>query len=116
MRKLIKKTLLVVVLMISVNVGTGLWLQHQVTLSLTTESALQHVEVDLALMMASEARMERSMTELGGNAKEIFAQSMAQVIQINYPPLSFCCSGGLEVQAFNSDCDRRVDFRLLSNV
>ncbi|MHB1731205.1 MAG: methyl-accepting chemotaxis protein [Leptospirillum sp.] len=82
MRKLIKKTLLVVVLMLSVNIGTGLWLQHQVTLSLTTESALQHVAVDLALMMASEARMERSMTELGGNAKESFAQSMAQVIQM----------------------------------
>ena len=69
MRKLIKKTVLIVVLMLSLNIGTGLWLQHQVTLSLKTESALQHVAVDLALMMSSEARMERSMTELGEDPK-----------------------------------------------
>ena len=82
MRKLIKKTFLIVVLMLSLNIGTGLWLQHQVTLSLTTESALQHVAVDLALMMASEARMERSMTELGEDPETNFAQSIAHVIQM----------------------------------
>jgi len=82
MRKLIKKTVLIVILMLSLNIGTGLWLQHQVTLSLTTESALQHVAVDLALMMSSEARMERSMTELGENPSANLSQSMAQVIQM----------------------------------
>ena len=82
MKKLIKKTLLVVVLMLTLNIGTGLWLQHQVTLSLQTESALQRVAVDLALMMASEARMERSMTELGEDPKAHFQASMAQVIQM----------------------------------
>lgn len=82
MRKLIKKTVLIVVLMLTLNMGTGLWLQHQVTLSLTAESGLQHAAVDLALMMASEARMERSMTELGENPKASFNQSMAQVIQM----------------------------------
>lgn len=82
MRKLIKKTVLVVILMLGLNIGTGLWLQHQVTLSLETESALQRVAVDLSLMMASEARMERSMTELGEDPKSNFRTAIAQVIQM----------------------------------
>lgn len=82
MRKLVKKTILIVILMLSLNIGTGLWLQHQVTLSLTTEAALQHVAVDLALMMASEARMERSMTELGEDPKANFIRTNAHVIQM----------------------------------
>ena len=82
MKKLIKKTVLVVILMLGLNIGTGLWLQHQVTLSLETESALQRVAVDLALMMASEARMERSMTELGEDPKAKFRTASAQVIQM----------------------------------
>ena len=82
MKKLIRKTVLVVILMLGLNIGTGLWLQHQVTLSLETESALQRVAVDLALMMASEARMERSMTELGEDPKAKFRTASAQVIQM----------------------------------
>ncbi len=82
MKKLIRKTVLVVIVMLALNIGTGLWLQHQVTLSLETESALQGVAVDLALMMASEARMERSMTELGEDPKANLRTSMAQVIQM----------------------------------
>ena len=70
MRKLIKKTIIIVVMMLSINIGIGLWLQHQVTLSLEKEASLQHVAVDLALMMASEARMERSMTALGEDPKK----------------------------------------------
>ncbi len=82
MRKLITKTVFVVVLMLTLNIGTGLWLQHQVSLSLEKESALQRVAVDLALMMASEARMERSMTELGESPEANLNAPMAQVIQM----------------------------------
>ena len=82
MRKLIKKTVIIVALMLSLNIGIGLWLQHQVTESLESEAALQHVAVDLALMMASEGRMERSMTELGDDPKANFQTSSAQVLQM----------------------------------
>ncbi len=82
MKMLIKKTVIVVILMLGLNIGTGYWLQHQVTLSLKSESALQRVAVDLALMMASESRMERSMTELGENPKSKFSAVQAQVIQM----------------------------------
>ena len=82
MRPLIKKTIMIIALMLSLNIGIGLWLQHQVTESLESESALQHVAVDLALMMASEGRMERSMTELGDDPKTNFQKSWAQVLQM----------------------------------
>ena len=82
MKMLIKKTVIVVILMLGLNIGTGYWLQHQVTLSLKSESALQRVAVDLALMMASESRMERSMTELGENPKNKFSATQTQVIQM----------------------------------
>ena len=82
MRKLIKKTIIIVVMMLSINIGIGLWLQHQVTLSLEKEASLQHVAVDLALMMASESRMERSMTALGEDPKKNFQAASAQVIQM----------------------------------
>ncbi len=97
MKKLIRKTVLVVIVMLALNIGTGLWLQHQVTLSLETESALQGVAVDLALMMASEARMERSMTELGEDPKANLRTSMAQVIQMK--ALSHVQMGSLRTDA-----------------
>ena len=87
MRALIKKTIIIVVMMLTINIGIGLWLQHQVTLSLEKEAALQHVAVDLALMMASEARMERSMTALGEDPKKNFQAASAQVIQMKALPL-----------------------------
>ena len=82
MRPLIKKTIMIIALMLSLNIGIGLWLQHQITESLESEAALQHVAVDLALMMASESRMERSMTELGEDPKTNFQKSSAQVLQM----------------------------------
>ena len=82
MRKLIKKTIIIVVLMLSINIGIGLWLQHQVTESLESEAALQHVAVDLALMMSSEGRMERSMTALGEDPKHNFQKAAAQIVQM----------------------------------
>jgi methyl-accepting chemotaxis protein len=82
MRKLIKKSVLVILVMLTLNIGIGLWLQHQVTISLRTESGLEHVAVDLALMMAAEAHMERSMSDLIADPKRNFAGPIAQVIQM----------------------------------
>ena len=82
MKKLIRKTLLVVVLMLTLNIGTGFWLQHQVSLSLSAESALQRVAVDLALMMATESRMERSMTEFARDPSSRLVKTTAEMIQM----------------------------------
>lgn len=82
MKKLIRKTGIVVVMMLILNIGTGSWLQYQLTRGIESEASLQSVAMDLALMMASESRMERSMSKLVENTSANFSADQAIVIQM----------------------------------
>ena len=82
MKKLIRKTGIVVVMMLILNIGTGSWLQYQLTRGIESEASLQSVAMDLALMMASESRMERSMSKLLENTSANFSADQAIVIQM----------------------------------